>query len=216
MSSRNADRSVDGQADVGTMDPPNGDASTRERLLAATALLLAESGFEGTRLADVARRASVTTGAIYSNFRGKSELMRAVIDRLHITSLPDLVRSPHHGSAADVIVAAGASFTDPDGSQRRRAFLEAVLAARMSPDLIELVREQFAARETSVKQLLAEGVEEGSLDESVDPDAFARFCVALSLGWAVCESIFEAMPEQAAWDEVARRVVEGFRPSSSS
>jgi hypothetical protein len=113
-------------------------------------------------------------------------------------------------------VAAGASFTDPDGSQRRRAFLEAVLAARMSPDLIELVREQLAARETSVKQLLAEGVEEGSLDESVDPDAFARFCVALSLGWAVCESIFEAMPEQAAWDEVARRVVEGFRPSSSS
>ena len=49
----------------------------------------------------------------------------------------------------------------------------------------------------------------------VDPAAFARFCVALSLGWAVCESIFEAMPVQATWDEIARRVVEGFRPSSS-
>jgi AcrR family transcriptional regulator len=56
-------------------------AETRDRLLDAAAALFAEHGFSGTSVASIAKRAGVTTGAIYSNFAGKDDLFTAVVER---------------------------------------------------------------------------------------------------------------------------------------
>ena len=48
---------------------------TRERLLGAAADATVEFGYEGATLADIARRADVSTPAIYSHFSGKAELL---------------------------------------------------------------------------------------------------------------------------------------------
>jgi AcrR family transcriptional regulator len=56
-------------------------AETRDRLLDAATVLFAETGFSGTAVAAIAKRAGVTTGAIYSNFAGKDELFAAVVER---------------------------------------------------------------------------------------------------------------------------------------
>lgn len=67
------------------LDPrrrPKGDKRerTRARLIEAASALIREKGFEQTSLADVAERAGMTTGAIYSNFRNRDELFSAVAD----------------------------------------------------------------------------------------------------------------------------------------
>jgi AcrR family transcriptional regulator len=54
---------------------------TRAHLLDAAAKLFAERGLHGATLADVAKRANMTTGAIYGNFRNKEELFVAVFER---------------------------------------------------------------------------------------------------------------------------------------
>jgi AcrR family transcriptional regulator len=51
---------------------------TRQRLIAAAAELAAERGFAGVALMDVAERAGLTTGAVYSNFRSREELLTEV------------------------------------------------------------------------------------------------------------------------------------------
>ncbi|WP_083914674.1 TetR/AcrR family transcriptional regulator [Ilumatobacter nonamiensis] len=48
---------------------------TRERLLRAAADACVEFGYEGATLSDIARRAEVSTPAIYSHFSGKAELL---------------------------------------------------------------------------------------------------------------------------------------------
>ena len=48
---------------------------TRERLLTAAADACIEFGYEGATLADIARRADVSTPAIYSHFSGKADLL---------------------------------------------------------------------------------------------------------------------------------------------
>src|ERR1043165_725612 len=57
----------------------------RERLLAAGHDQVAEGGWAATSVADVARRAGVSTGALYRHFSGKGELcaeiFRAAADR---------------------------------------------------------------------------------------------------------------------------------------
>jgi AcrR family transcriptional regulator len=61
---------------------PKGDkrARTRAKLLAAARELIREQGFERTTLREVARRAGMTSGAIYGNFRDRDELFIALAD----------------------------------------------------------------------------------------------------------------------------------------
>jgi AcrR family transcriptional regulator len=56
-------------------------ARTRTKLLDAALALTREKGFEHTTLQDVARRAGMTTGAIYGNFENRDELFMALAQR---------------------------------------------------------------------------------------------------------------------------------------
>ncbi len=51
---------------------------TREALIAAATELVREKGFERTTLEDIAKRAGMTSGAIYGNFKNRDELFMAV------------------------------------------------------------------------------------------------------------------------------------------
>src|SRR5205807_8626188 len=55
-------------------------AATRERVLAAATTTFLEKGFHGTTIATVADTAGFTSGAIYSNFASKEDLVLAVLD----------------------------------------------------------------------------------------------------------------------------------------
>jgi AcrR family transcriptional regulator len=61
---------------------PKGDKRTRTRakLLAAARELIREVGYERTTLREVARRAGMTSGAIYGNFRDREDLFIALAD----------------------------------------------------------------------------------------------------------------------------------------
>jgi AcrR family transcriptional regulator len=66
-------------ARVGRTAPPR---ATRRRLLDAAYELLVKEGYQATTLQGVARRAGLSTGAIYGHFANKQELMAAaVLDR---------------------------------------------------------------------------------------------------------------------------------------
>lgn len=56
-------------------------ARTRQALVEAASALVGEKGFERTSLEDVARRAGMSRGAIYGNFRDRDDLFLAVAER---------------------------------------------------------------------------------------------------------------------------------------
>src|SRR6476646_93417 len=59
---------------------PKGDKRhrTRAALLEAARALIREKGYECTTMEEVARRAGMTTGAIYGNFKNRDELFIAL------------------------------------------------------------------------------------------------------------------------------------------
>ena len=70
-------------------------ASTRDRLLDAAVEVFVEQGFESARVQDIARAAGLTTGAIYANFRGKSELL---FDAMGARANAEMLRTIHDWS----------------------------------------------------------------------------------------------------------------------
>ncbi len=54
---------------------------TRNELIAATHRVYLREGFDGTTVSKIAREAGYTTGAVYSNFSGKLDLLFALMER---------------------------------------------------------------------------------------------------------------------------------------
>src|SRR3954447_24274862 len=86
----------------------SGDAlveSTRDRLLQAATAVFSERGYDGAGVQEIARRAGLTTGAIYANFSGKAELLFEAIGARSASELDDLLRP---AGAASKPITAGA------------------------------------------------------------------------------------------------------------
>lgn len=91
---------------------PKGDkrARTRAKLIEAARELTREKGYERTTMEEIARRAGMTTGAIYGNFRNRDELYIALAQTYWAPIRPKIRKS--------------SSFAD-----KMRALAEATLAA---------------------------------------------------------------------------------------
>ena len=78
----------------------------RERLLAATASLVAERGFHGVGIADIGAAAGVTGAAIYRHFENKTQLLVALLDRV----VDELLAGAGPSATVDELVAAHVEF----------------------------------------------------------------------------------------------------------
>lgn len=138
--------------------------SVREAVLAAAGELFLTSGYAGTSLDQVARRAGFTKGAVYSNFGGKPELFAQVCrERFAEASAPLLeqVRAAldEHGRAT-LPAALGVALVDVVLQGEWHVVLaEFRSLARRDARLGELYDELARERETT----LAEGLDLGAL-----------------------------------------------------
>jgi len=116
--------------------PPRriGGRDTRERLLACAAEAFGKHGFEKATLAEIARRARVTTGAIYNHFEDKEDLLleasRAALEGL---------ANPTQAGVSELAETAPALFMAPEFARTRQLLVELHLAATRSPRLKRLL-----------------------------------------------------------------------------
>jgi len=132
--------------------------STRERLLEAAATVIARDGYQGARLADVAREAGLTTGAIYSNFRDKQELFLAAFDRVQHLAQNLALDKQDLGAVLESAPAAILHFAH--SSQLQILNLELALLATRDPELLKLLRGGARAGVKELAKRLPEGVDE--------------------------------------------------------
>ena len=156
--------------------------TTRDRLIDAATEVFGEQGYEGTRLQDIARAAGLTTGAVYSNFRNKGELLFEAIGTRSANEIDALLREVHGATLPSTLRDLGRRIVE---REPRALLLDAVVAARRDPELAEHLRDRARGRETWLAEVTREAQIEGVVDASVDPDAVARLCTTIALGTLV-------------------------------
>ncbi len=116
--------------------PPKVDRNgtpTRERLLRAAADACVEFGYEGATLSDIARRADVSTPAIYSHFASKAELLvEACQQELHTISTSRL-------REVDGLRELACDWIQPDFRRSRIIVAEIHCAAIRQPEVAALL-----------------------------------------------------------------------------
>src|SRR6476469_7880332 len=80
---------------------------TRQRVLDAAAAVFGAQGFEGARIAEIAKVAGLSVGAIYNHYGSKAELLAAVVERHGADQLNQLLSSNEPLGLLDLLEARG-------------------------------------------------------------------------------------------------------------
>jgi AcrR family transcriptional regulator len=160
---------------------PKGDkrARTRAALLEAAREVIREKGFERTTLQDVAQRASMTSGAIYGNFKNRDELFIALADAYWAPIVPEIAP----GASLPAIMRALAKATIAAIPDRRLAAggrLTGMAYALSREEMRTRVRDVTSARFAAGAAWLRTVTKTGELP--MKPEKFVRVVYALMEG----------------------------------
>jgi AcrR family transcriptional regulator len=163
-------------------------AATRERVLAAATTTFLEKGFHGTTIATVADTAGFTSGAIYSNFASKEDLVLAVLDR-HAAERTRLLAEALSAATdlEDLLARVGRWFgsrieTDTEWPVLQ---IELALSTRRSPTLRRKLRDRHRATHAALAQVLREQSARFDVELPLDADTLASTVHGLGEGLTV-------------------------------
>ncbi len=196
--------------------PANGDP-LGDRLLAAAAKVFAERGYDGAGVAEIARRAGVTTGAIYSRFAGKADLLAAALDASTPDEFDELFADHRfEGRMEDILTVAGSQLVKRDPDPTQALLLEAFVAARRDPQVAELLRRRIQDRRASLTSIIEAAKASGGIDDELDTDALVTFCHAVGFGFLLFEALDLSLPAPGAWEQLIARLVAATGGRSSA
>ncbi|MCX7620016.1 MAG: TetR/AcrR family transcriptional regulator [Acidimicrobiales bacterium] len=184
---------------------------TRKELLDATIRVLRRCGYEGTRVSEIAREAGLTTGAIYSQFNSKAELLTAAIANEAPAALAGLLESGDAESVLTnfkeyVVAIAGR------GGSLGPLLLDLIVAGSRDPSVAETVVPVFASKERVKVELIRRAQAAGAVDPELQPEALARLATILAFGALVVATLDLEPVDREAWDRVIERVLGAVEP----
>lgn len=182
--------------------------------MAAATEVFAEKGYGGAGVAEIARRAGVTTGAIYSRYRGKDELLVEAIAAATANEFDSLF-SDHRfeGRMEDILRIAGSHLVErnvpqsPADAHAPGMLLESFVAARHEPTVKTFLQARMVDRRDRLAQIVDAAKATGGIDREVDTDALVTFCHAVGLGFLLLEVIEPPMPDTASWEHLIGRLL---------
>jgi TetR/AcrR family transcriptional repressor of uid operon len=180
----------------------------RDRLVAAAADVFAEKGYDGAGVAEIARRAGLTTGAIYGRFTGKAELLLAAIEAQTDDEFEQLFAEHRfEGDATDIITTVGSHLVTDGFDSGQALLLEAFVGARRDPEVARLLRKAITRRTEELTLLVEEAKRVGDIDPNLDTLSIVRFCHAVAFGFLLLGAVDLDRPKAPPWEELIRRLV---------
>jgi len=179
-------------------------AATRAALIELAAEMFATTGYLQTSIRDIAREASLTTGAIYGHFRNKAELLAEAISsrtETDLESIPDASKeSPQHIDALR-----RAAFRYAERRQLRSLILQGAAAAVTDDETRDRLRdEQLLHLQDWINRYEANRNELG-IDPSVDIRDAVLFTWAAEVGLGVLEALGITPRSKKSWADMSAR-----------
>ena len=202
-------------ARTGIANPRKRSAVTRANLLEAAADVFAERGYDGTTLAAVARRASMTTGAIYSNFHGKEDLLCEVLRARSIRD--DEVREAllANPEISHLRIQLDTESMQPDRPRMHALILEGFAAARRNPVVREMMRDLMAEISTFMAERVRLAQQKGLIAADIDPMTLGLFYLMPTAGRALLEAVGMSMPQAETWPPILERFDRALKPDAT-
>ncbi|MBW2425528.1 MAG: TetR/AcrR family transcriptional regulator [Deltaproteobacteria bacterium] len=186
---------------VGRPRDPEADRS----IIAATLELIAEQGFDGVRVADVADRAGVGKTTMYRRWASKTDLVMAALGTLPPLELPDT------GNLHSDLVQLAKEFLEVAESAPVADLLASLASERQrEPRLVQLVDPFVIDRMRPLVQVLQRAVARGE----VDPEADLGIAASMFGGTILLRVFFGGPVDAGTIERLADMVVRSVEPAA--
>ena len=183
--------------------------ATRRTLVDLAAEMFAAHGYVNTSIRDIARRAAVTTGAIYGHFRNKADLL---VEAINDRTAEELEAHAMVGPEPDYVeTLTRLAHEFPRREQLRALIVQGAAAAQID----ELTRERLCEEQMTHISAWIEGYQrvrdQQGIDRSLDIEAAVFGSWALELGLGVLEGIGVPTPQATAWADIHNRFARSWQ-----
>ena len=189
---------------------------TRERLVSAAARVVAEQGYDGARVGEIAREAGLTTGAIYAHFRSKDELLAAATEGRGAAELGVWFGNVGSADVVDLLRTLARRLGRPSRPDDGSLLVEAAVAARRDPEVAARLGRDVSTRERALAALLRGAAEAGEVDPSLPADGVSRLALTFALGSLLVRALDLDPVDEQEWSVIADRLVDVLLPTATT
>jgi len=190
--------------------------TTRDRLICAAAEVFLDVGYDGARVVDIARKAGVTTGAIYSQFRDKADLLVKALGAQGVDAVSNVLLTNTELPVASMLRALSEVVVEGELHPTEVLLLDAAVAARREPELREQLAGALGQRTDVLAAMIERARKERVVADDVSTEAVVRFLLILGFGSIVTRSLGLEAPNHAAWTRLIGRLLGGVAPTPAS
>lgn len=198
---------------------------SKEKLLRAAIAEIADRGYEKARLVDIAKRADLTVGSIYTWFENKTDLFNAALEfaisetqrqNESLVNSEEFRNSSPNQTLQWLIVIASLlprRLDDASGpSEAQRMLLEGLKAAWRDEEAHDAILPQIAAFLSQYEQVVEAAVKSGQVTKDVDPKLIARVLLALPVGLTLLTLAGLPEPDQMKFIPLYQKFGEALGP----
>ena len=198
--------------------------ATREKILQAAVTEIADRGYERARLVDIADRADLTVGSVYTWFKNKSDLFNAALEyslaeqqTRNMILLSDDIRELSTEPSSHWMVLIGSlaprnTAHDKGPTDAQKLLIEALKSAWRDEDSYDTVRPQIARLFDQYKVIITNAMNDGAIDKALSADLLARLFLAFPVGLSLLTLSGLPDPDPAAFIPFFERFDRTIRP----
>lgn len=196
--------------------------ASKERLLEAATEEIAAVGFERARLAEIAARAEMTPGSVYTWFANKEELFRAALESAISAQLRSnaafLDGANLDGSAwlLKLALTVPRNAADEGPTAAQQLLLEAYYASWRDPAARDILAPRIREHHAMYRSIIDDAQTEGAIDPRIDPHLLATLLLSIPLGMGLANMAGIDRPSDEAWLDVATRFDSAVKPVEGS
>lgn len=168
---------------------------SREKLLKAAVSEIAERGYEKARLVDIAAKADLTVGSVYTWYKNKTDLFNAAIEYAlaqqhegnlkYLSDGGDGLINDNPDSHWTILIGALAprnAAKDSSATDSQKMLLEALIVSWRNEEAQPQIEPQIAALVAQYEEILASAMAAGNIDSKLDTKILARLFLAFPIG----------------------------------
>jgi AcrR family transcriptional regulator len=191
----------------------------REELLAAAARVFARRGFHGASVEAISEDAALSTGAIYSNFKGKEDLFLSLYEQRIERRRGELRSAVERAGGGQAGLAAASADVAEALAHEREWFLlyfEFALHAARDPAFARRFRKVRQAGLRELQGGLSEGLEHAGLEPTLPAIQLGRGLRALSYGLALDRLVGDGRGSDELFGRVTELIFTGLATESKT
>nr|WP_032912259.1 TetR/AcrR family transcriptional regulator [Yersinia frederiksenii] len=142
--------------------------STYHRLIVAASQCFSEKGFNATSIGDIARKAKVSQGAMYTYFKGKSELISAIVLEEKNTAVESYTFSGDTSPFEHIIDLVTSCINEVGYPADHRLWVEIIAEASRNTSVKETFISTDIIMRSGIKSIINKGIEAGDFSSDLD------------------------------------------------